>query len=156
MRDITKLHPELQKILPQFIAECQKQGLAVKIGECVRTMAEQNEKYAQGRTTPGTICTNCKGSTYSSLHQWGVAFDFYLDMDIDGDGSKKDDAFNDSKGTFIKIGKIGKKLGLAWGGDFRSIHDSPHFQMKKFSPDDTSRFLKARYGTPDKFMANWK
>jgi len=158
MRDTKKLIPELQKILPDFIAECKKSGYIIKIGECVRSVAEQDALYAKGRTTgvKGKTCTNCKGKGFQSLHQWGVAVDFFLDMDIDGDGSKKDDAFNDKKGTFTKVGQIAKKYGLTWGGDFRSIHDSPHLQLTKYSPDFTAAYLKKKYGTPEKFMATWK
>ena len=77
MRDITKLHPLLQEKINQLKIECAKQGLVIAIGECLRTVAEQDALYAQGRTKPGTKVTNAKGSTYSSMHQWGVAFDFY-------------------------------------------------------------------------------
>ena len=54
----------------------------------------------RGRTKPGNIVTNAKGSSYRSQHQWGIAFDFYLKMDVDGDGKIADDAYNDSKGHF--------------------------------------------------------
>lgn len=157
MRDITKLHPELQEIIPRFIKECASAGYIIKIGECVRSVSEQDELYAIGRTTgtKGKTVTNCKGSNYGSLHIWGVAFDFFLDMDVDKDGSKSDDAFNDKTGIFTKVGQIGKKYGLTWGGDFRSIHDSPHFQITKYSPDCTASYLKKKYGTPDKFKADW-
>ena len=153
-RDIKQLHPKLQEIIPNLIEKCEKQGISIKIGECLRTVKEQDELYAQGRTKPGSIVTNAKGSNYSSMHQWGVAFDFYLDMDIDGDGTKSDDAFNNSKKTFQKVGAIGKELGLEWGGDWRSIVDMPHFQLDTWGSD--SKTLKATYKTPKKFFASWK
>ena len=158
MKERSELHPELQEIIPKFIKECANAGYIIKIGECVRSVSEQDELYAIGRTTgtKGKTVTNCKGSNYGSLHIWGVAFDFFLDMDVDKDGSKKDDAFNDKTGIFTKVGQIGKKYGLTWGGDFRSIHDSPHFQMTKYSPDYTASYLKKKYGTPDKFKATWR
>ena len=153
-RDITQLHPKLQEIIPKLIEECKKQDISIKIGECLRTVKEQDELYAQGRTKPGSVVTNAKGSNYSSMHQWGVAFDFYLDMDIDKDGKKSDDAFNNSKKTFQKVGAIGKKLGLEWGGDWRSIVDLPHFQLDEWGSD--AKELKATYKTPKKFFASWK
>lgn len=152
-RDITKLHPRLQQIIPELIAACKEQGISIKIGECVRTVAEQNALYAQGRTTAGSIVTNAKGTSYSSMHQWGVAFDFYLDMDIDGDGKKSDDAFNNATKMFQKVGAIGKKLGLEWGGDWKSPVDMPHFQLPDWG--STASQLKKKYGTPDKFFATW-
>ena len=45
----------------QLLAKCSAQGLAVGLGECFRTVAEQDALYAQGRTKPGSIVTNAKG-----------------------------------------------------------------------------------------------
>lgn len=152
-RDQKQLHPRLQAIIPKLIAECKKQGITIKIGECLRTVAEQNALYAQGRTKAGSIVTNAKGTSYSSMHQWGVAFDFFLDMDIDGDGKKSDDAYNNKKKTFQKVGAIGKKLGLEWGGDWKSPVDMPHFQLPDWG--STASKLKKQYGKPEKFFATW-
>lgn len=119
----------------------------------MRTVAEQDALYAKGRTKPGNIVTNCKGSSYSSPHQWGIAADIYLDMDIDGDGKKSDDAFNNATKFFNKVGEIGKKLGLEWGGDWKSLVDMPHFQLPDWG--STTANLKKKYGTPDKFIKTW-
>ena len=153
-RDIKQLHPRLQTIIPKLIAECKNEGITIKVGECLRTVKEQDALYAKGRTAAGSIVTNAKGSTYSSMHQWGVAFDFFLDMDIDGDGTKSDDAFNNKKKTFQKVGAIGKKLGLEWGGDWKSPVDLPHFQLPDWG--STASKLKKQYKTPEKFFATWK
>jgi hypothetical protein len=153
MRDTTKLHPILQYVLPKFIAACAAQGIKITIGECLRTVAEQDALYAQGRTAPGNKVTNAQGSTYSSMHQWGVAFDFYLSMDVDGDGSIKDDAFNNSTGLFDRVGRVGKTFGLIWGGDWTSIKDRPHMQLANWG--NTASKLRLKYGTPQKFMNTW-
>ena len=145
MRNISQLHPKLQPKIQVLIAECKKQGLIIGIGECLRTVEEQNALYAKGRTAPGSIVTNAKGSTYSSMHQWGVAVDFYRN---DGKG-----AFNDSDGFFTKVGKIGQSIGLEWGGAWKSIKDKPHFQLADWG--STTSKLKKMYGTPEKFMATW-
>ena len=154
MRDITQLHPDLQKLIPKLIEKCKEQGISIKISECLRTVSEQNALYAQGRTKPGSIVTYARGSNYSSMHQWGVAFDFYLDMDIDGDGKKSDDAFNNVDRTFQKVGKIGKELGLEWGGDWKQIVDLPHFQLPDWG--STTTLLKLQYKTPENFFKTWK
>lgn len=153
MRDTTKLHPVLQQKIAQLIAECAKQGIKIKISECVRTVAEQDALYAKGRTAPGSIVTNCKGSNYRSMHQWGVAFDFFLDMDVDGDGKTSDDAYNNSTKLFNKVGAIGQKLGLEWGGSWKSIVDTPHFQLPDWG--STATQLINKYGTPEKFFKTW-
>lgn len=153
MRDMTQLHPLLQIKAAQLKEACQKQGISIQFSECLRTTQEQDALYAQGRTTPGSIVTNAKGSTYSSQHQWGIAIDFYLDMDINGDGNKKDDAFNNSTGLFDRVGAIAKSIGLGWGGDWTSIKDRPHLYLPDWG-STTSR-LRQLYGTPDKFMTTW-
>lgn len=145
-RIITQLHPELQKIIPRLIEECAKNGLRIGIGECVRTVKEQDELYTQGRTKPGIIVTNARGISYSSMHQWGVAVDFFRN---DGRG-----AYNESEDFFIKVGNIGKALGLEWGGDWKNPVDKPHFQLKQWG--STTARLKAMYGTPEKFFATWR
>lgn len=154
MRDITMCHPRLQELAAGWQKECKKSGIIVEIGECLRTVEEQDALYAQGRTKPGPIVTNAKGSSYSSQHQWGIAFDFHLRMDIDGDGSVSDDAFNDSTGMFGRAAAVAKKLGLAWGGDWKSIVDKPHLYLADWGSTTTQ--LRQQYGTPDKFRATWK
>lgn len=154
MRDIKLCHPALQEKAERLLEDCRKKGILIKIGETLRTAEEQDELYAQGRTKPGSIVTNARGASYSSMHQWGVAFDFYLSMDVDGDGKASDDAFNDSTGLFKKVGEIGKELGLEWGGDWKSITDKPHFQLPDWG--STPALLKKEYGTPDAFMKTWK
>ena len=154
MRDIKALHPDLQKKYAQLIKLCTKKGITIGVAECLRTKAEQDALYAKGRTAPGKIVTNAKGSSYSSMHQWGVAFDFYLKMDIDGDGQISDDAYNNAKKTFDQVGALAKSIGLEWGGDWKSIKDLPHIQLKDWG--STATKLKAKYGTPEKFMETWQ
>lgn len=154
MRDITALHPHLQEKLFELQKLCKKSGITICIGECVRTVAEQDALYAQGRSKSGPVVTNCKGSTYSSMHQWGVAADFYLNMDVDGDGKTADDTFNNATGLFNKVGKLGQSIGLEWGGSWKSAVDMPHFQLPDWG--STASKLKSMYGTPEKFMKTWK
>lgn len=153
MKDVTKLHPKLQKKIKELIALCAKNGIKIRVTECVRTKAEQDALYAKGRTAPGSKVTNCKGSSYSSMHQWGVAFDYVIDQDTDNDGDI------DIKDLYyVKlmnvVGKLGQSIGLEWGGSWTSIVDKPHFQLPDWG--STSKKLKATYGTPEKFMATWK
>lgn len=153
MRDTKQLYPELQDKAAALLALCAQNNIFIGIGECLRTVEEQNTLYAKGRTTSGAKVTNCKGDSFSSMHQWGVAFDFYLKMDIDGDGKTNDDAYNDTTKMFKKVGELGKSLGLEWGGSWKSPVDKPHFQLPYWG--STAKKLKEQYGTPDKFFATW-
>lgn len=144
-RDKTKLHPELLQIVQQFEARCKAAGLNVLVTETFRTKSEQDALYAQGRTAPGNIVTNAKYP--KSPHCWGVAFDFCRNV--------RGREYDDSDGFFKKCGEIGKSLGLAWGGDFRSFVDKPHLELKRFLPNNSVKTLQAKYGTPEKFIASW-
>lgn len=146
MRNIEDLHPRLQQKICELKRLCEKKGLKIGIGECVRTKSEQDALYAKGRTAPGSIVTNAKGSTYSSMHQWGVAFDFFRN---DGSGT-----YNDTDGFFKKVGEIGKSIGLEWGGDWKKPQDKPHFQLPNWG--STAAVLKKQYKTPDNFIKTWE
>ncbi|MDD3253772.1 MAG: M15 family metallopeptidase [Lachnospiraceae bacterium] len=146
MRDITLCHPRLQVLASRLVEECNKQGLAIKIGETLRTAAEQDALYGQGRTRPGHIVTNAPGSSYSSYHQWGTAFDVYRN---DGQG-----AYHEADNFFDKIGVIGVSIGLEWGGNWKSIVDKPHFQLPDWGSGTSE--IKKLYKTPDEFMKTWE
>lgn len=146
MRDINRCHPRLIELSQKLISACKGQGLIIGIGESFRTKEEQDALYAKGRTAPGSVVTNAKGSSYSSHHQWGTAFDIYRS---DGKG-----VYTDSDGFFEKVGKIGKSIGLEWGGDWKSPVDKPHFQLPYWGSTTTK--LKKMYGTPENFQKTWK
>lgn len=141
--DRSLLHPKLDYLLTKLLTECAEKGIYLIITEGFRTKAYQDQLYAKGRTAPGKIVTNAKGSTYSSQHMWGTAFDI---------------AINDSNllydaATIKKVAGIAKSLGLSWGGDWASIVDTPHFYLKKWG--STATKLKQLYSTPDKFKKTW-
>lgn len=145
MRDITLCHPRLQKLAAQLTSECARQGLKIAIGETFRTVAEQDALYAQGRTAPGNKVTNAQGSTYSSYHQWGTAFDIYRN---DGQG-----AYNEAGNFFGRVGAIGVSLGLEWGGNWKSPVDKPHFQLPDWGSSTSG--IKKVYANPDEFKKTW-
>jgi peptidoglycan L-alanyl-D-glutamate endopeptidase CwlK len=78
------------------------------------------------------------------MHNWGVAFDICR-----ADGK---DPYDDSDGYFSKVGKVGKSLGLEWGGDWK-FKDKPHFQLPDWG--STTEKLRTRYGTYEKFVKTW-
>lgn len=140
------LHPWLNFKLTKLLDACEKKGIYLIVTEGFRTKAYQDELYAKGRTKPGKIVTNAKGSTYSSQHMWGIAFDI---------------AINDNKllydhATIKKVADIAKSssIGLGWGGDWKSFQDTPHFYLKKWG--STTSTLKQQYGTPSEFKKTWK
>lgn len=141
-RDTTLLHPELQEIIKKVVSECHAKGLKMKTTDTVRTKAEQDKLYAQGRTTVGKVVTWVKYP--HSNHNWGMAVDFCRN---DGKG-----AYNDTDGFFRKVGQIAKKYGLQWGGDWDSP-DKPHLELTKYG---STNMLYKQFGSPENYKKTWK
>lgn len=109
------LLPKVQRRAEMLINIMEVLGKPIRITEGLRTMERQTELYSQGRTTPGRIVTNARAG--DSFHNYGVAFDVvFVKTGYSGD--------------WDLLGKIGKALGLEWGGDFEGLVDKPHFEMK--------------------------
>ena len=152
MRDVTQLHPRLQEKFELLQKKCAQKGITIRATECLRTAKEQDALYAKGRTAPGAKVTNASGKDAKSMHQWGVAVDIVIDMDADKDGDVDiRDLYNVK--LLNVVGKIGESIGLEWGGSWKSIVDMPHFQLPDWGSTPTK--LKAKYGTPAKFIATW-
>ena len=159
-RDLNNLHPDVAYLADLFTKKANEylitRYLTIKVISTLRSWEEQQKIYNQGRTTPGPIVSNAKPG--SSIHNWGCAFDCgvfrngeYLDGAIKKDANGKDipDEVKRklAQDTHIEISKIGKSLGLTWGGDWINIKDLPHYQYT--GKYDNNTFLKlANSGTP--------
>lgn len=117
--DINELHPKVKELAQQLLAKAKEQGLNIKIIDTYRSVVRQDFLYASGRTRPGAIITNARGSAMSSYHQWRLAFDI-----INNDAK---DLYNEV--VLNKVGAIGQSLGLEWGGSWTTFVDKPHFQF---------------------------
>jgi|GEM_PF-1064842 len=119
-RKINDLHPRLQRICRKHMEACSKQGVMIIITSTLRDQEYQTHLYNQGRSTPGNIVTNMK---QIGPHGFGLAYDV-APVTSDGKTILWDDA-----AKWKIIGAEGKKLGLTWGGDWKSISDKPHFEL---------------------------
>ena len=120
-RNIEKLHPKVRNKATEFINRVEKElGIKLRVTSTLRTFAEQDKLYAQGRTTKGGIVTNAKGG--ESNHNFGTALDVVPIVNGQADWKTTADTWN-------KIAKVGKSLGFEWGGDWKSFVDKPHFEM---------------------------
>ena len=132
---IEKLHPKVRKEARQIYDEiCQAlTGRAIcRFAFTLRTIAEQDAIYAQGRTKPGKIVTRARGGY--SWHNYGLAVDIVLIHDVDGDGDYdravwdvKTDFDGDKISDWMEVVAIFKQYGWDWGGDWK-FSDPPHFQ----------------------------
>jgi peptidoglycan LD-endopeptidase CwlK len=129
IKKLSGLHDVLSVAAKVLIENCYKKGIYIQITQGLRTIDEQNDLYAQGRTKQGSIVTNAKGGY--SFHNFGLAIDFVLllpdgknvtwDMNTDYNSNNVKD--------WIEVVDEAKKLGFEWGGDWTSFKDYPHFQM---------------------------
>lgn len=151
---INLMHPILRnELLEQYLTinTALPKGVRLRFTQTLRTIKEQDALFAQGRTKPGSIVTNARGG--QSIHNYGLAFDIVLLYDLDGNGSFETASWDERK-DFDKNGKrdwfevvtFFKSKGWAWGGDFKSIYDSPHFE-KTFG--NTWKTLQARLNKGD-------
>ena len=68
------LYPELARRWTAIDAQLAGQNITVRVTQGIRTWAEQDALYAQGRTTPGQVVTFARGG--ESWHNYGLALDF--------------------------------------------------------------------------------
>lgn len=130
------LHPKLRKEVIDTIDEIEASfpmTVAVRIVQGLRTFAEQDAIYAQGRTKQGPVVTNARGGM--SFHNYGVAIDFVLLYDKDGNGifealswDTNYDFDKDGQPDWQKVVGAFKAKGWDWGGDWHSLKDNPHLQ----------------------------
>jgi len=116
---IASLAPEIQDTARALVHKAAEAGITIKIICGLRTYEEQDELYAQGRTRPGKIVTKARAGF--SNHNFGLAFDIGI-----FEGNK----YIEESPRYKIVGQIGKSLGLAWGGDWQSIQDEPHFELR--------------------------
>lgn len=117
------LHPKFRTIAFSAWGEAQDampNNVKIIVIQGLRSFAESDALYAQGRTTPGPIVT--KAAAGQSYHNYGLAFDF--EMLTNG---KEDSVVGPN---WMKVVSIMKNHGMAWGGDFKSIIDNPHFENR--------------------------
>ena len=132
---IAKLHPSVRAEVTTIIQECDiaLTGRAkVRITQGLRTFAEQEALYNQGRTKPGKKVTNAKAG--QSVHNFGFAVDICLIIDnkiASWDSAKDWD--NDTIADWFECVKIFAKHGWEWGGNWKTFKDIPHFDKKGYN-----------------------
>jgi len=130
---IATLLPEVQPSARALVTKAAADGITIKVISGLRTYDEQNDLYAQGRTKPGRIVTNARGG--HSNHNFGIAFDV---------GVFEGGQYLDESPKYKAVGVLGMDLGLEWGGNWKTIQDEPHFQLRpKWAGDLSERDMLA-------------
>jgi peptidoglycan L-alanyl-D-glutamate endopeptidase CwlK len=132
---IQLLHPKLRdealELYDEIVASLTGSAIC-RFAYTLRTFAEQDALFAQGRSKPGKVVTNAKGG--QSYHNYGLAIDIVLILDKDKNGTfetaswdVKSDFDGDKKADWMEVVQIFKRFGFEWGGDWKFL-DLPHFQ----------------------------
>lgn len=132
---IQLLHPKLRDeaiIIYDEICNALTGYAACRFAYTLRTFAEQDALFAQGRSKPGKIVTKAKGG--QSYHNYGLAIDIVLLVDKDHNGSfetaawdTKSDFDGDKVADWMEIVGVFKRHGWEAGIDWH-FKDPPHFQ----------------------------
>ena len=133
---IKKLHPAIRDEVACLIDALEVAmpiSMKIRIVQGLRTIDEQNNLYAIGRTIPGKKVTNAKGG--KSYHNYGLAIDFAIMYDKDNNGSFETlswDIFYDhdknGKRDWAQVVDAFKAKGYGYGGDWKSLKDYPHLE----------------------------
>lgn len=112
-----------------LVNQAYNKGIRIAVTSGLRTFKEQAKLYGQGRSK-----YEYKGVSYAaphlpkvtgaepgeSIHNYGLAFDVTV-----FDEHRQPIWGGDS---YDKVAKLGKALGLVWGGDWKSLVDKPHYE----------------------------
>lgn len=138
LKRIELLHPKIREIVKKaYLEACDKlTGRAIlRLSYTLRTFAEQDGLYAQGRTKPGKVVTWVKGG--ESYHNYAMAWDIVLLLDKDGNGTYETaswetnvDFDGDGQADWREVVESFTKIGAEWGGNWgKPKTDEPHFQI---------------------------
>lgn len=116
VKDLNQLHPRMFALVSELLAACNDVPMYFVVLETYRSPERQEALYSQGRTEPGKIVTN--GRPGWSWHQWRRA----VDLGFAGSNPW------DPKAPWDKLGELGERLGLRWGGRWKS-RDLGHFEL---------------------------
>lgn len=115
--DLSELDNNFKVKVDSFLIDCKNQGIDLLVFETYRTPERQNNLKKRGLSM-------LKGG--NSKHQVGKAIDVV--PIINGQPKWKGKGMSQ---LWYKIGTIGKKHGLIWGGDWKRFKDYPHFELKE-------------------------
>jgi peptidoglycan L-alanyl-D-glutamate endopeptidase CwlK len=129
-KNLEGVHPQLREVVEKAITNS---PIDFTVASGVRTVDEQAALYAQGRTKPGSIVTNADGYIKKSNHQpkadgYGYAVDLYAYIS----GRVQYDDVDSLTKIARHVKQQAQALGyvVEWGGDWKTLKDYPHFELK--------------------------
>lgn len=136
--DVSNLHPTLLQVMTRVITQLDHEGYPFKVYSGLRTFAEQDRLYSQGRSDPGRIVTYAGPG--KSLHNYGLAIDLAplnLRTDAKGDVWWPDprtpggSVWYQLERVLLEVtqGLLDLELDVEWGGRWK-FRDLPHVQIR--------------------------
>jgi peptidoglycan L-alanyl-D-glutamate endopeptidase CwlK len=168
-RRLEDLVPEVQQMAKEHILRCADAGFELLIYCTLRDAQEQARLYRQSRTKEQvqkkmdqltakgfpslakilkdvgpqkTAPKVTNAGPGESFHQYNRAYDCVPVLQgkpIWGTGGE-------GAALWDKVGKLGKKCGLEWAGDWTTFREFPHFQFT--DGKDVADFMQERFGAP--------
>jgi peptidoglycan L-alanyl-D-glutamate endopeptidase CwlK len=123
--DTSVLYPPYLELLNALLNACADRGQLYVATSGLRTYEEQTKLYAQGRTSEGKIVTKAKAG--QSAHNHGIAVDFAPHVGESYAGKLRPDY---AASRYLALGQEAARLGLEWGGAWKSFQDNPHVQWR--------------------------
>lgn len=120
-KNIATLHPRVRPFARALIEKAAGKGIIIKVTSGTRTFAEQDALFAQRPKV-----TNARGGF--SNHNFGIAIDITIFKGSTDPEQAKTPVFESP--LYKVIGALGTDLGLEWGGNWKTIVDEPHFQLR--------------------------
>ncbi len=140
---LSGVKPILAEAAAWMIEAARQRGNILVVAEGFRSVQTQNDYYAQGRTKPGKIITHLKGG--KSKHNFGEAVDF--DFVVNGIQS------NDLGNNWNLIGELSAKVGLVWGGNWKTLKDYRHIEMpSNYKLPNLPSILPSNYTLPNNLL----
>jgi len=127
---LQQTHPALANAVRAVIADLAVNGMVVEVVQGLRTFAEQDALYAQGRTKPGEIVTQARGG--ESNHNFGLAVDLCPFTDDKPE-------WNAPMTVWAAIGAAAQAHGLEWGGQWKKFLDKPHVELPGMTVKECAR-----------------
>ena len=128
-RALNDLSPRFRNQVFEFLARCTEAGVPLLIVDTLRTTEEQAANIAKGVSWTKNSKHLPQQPDGKSLAIDVVPYDIYTSAP---GGDKL--AWDSKHPHWQKIGEIGERLGMTWGGRWKSTPDYGHFEYKPIQP----------------------
>jgi peptidoglycan LD-endopeptidase CwlK len=130
---LSQVHPALAAKIRSVAATMEANGVELRVVQALRTKAEQDALYAQGRTTPGKIVTDARGGY--SMHNYGLAVDMVPGVKGVTPWTPN---WKEADPDFVTMINLCEAQGLIAGARWVHLPDFDHFQMAGVPVSPTS------------------